>query len=526
MQVIFKMDKVTITTLHGSYEAEHSDDGLYYIRDHILDHMLLGNEDNLASEYAYTSYVQSNNIIDNQAISKSYSTKQKTRAADVLKLHYMLGHPSNITLKSAIESGNIINTNLVAADVDIYAAIYGPCPHCVVGKVNKPSYESSTSAPKSMIGERVHMDLKQMKEQQADGGHTWLLISVDQYSGYMHAVTTKTKSKEDVWTAFKIIIAWYKSYNHRIHEIMTDSESTFKSLQNAIRLLGIKALFTTPYQHEQRIERHIQVINQRIRCTLASLNYVLPGFLYAELVYEIINNLNFVPNALHPTSTPNVLFEGTKFDITTYKKPTFGTPALFHQVSKDNTNSRSQLGIVLSYVKSSHGHQVRAWIIEDKRIKIRSHYTIIRAYPKDLQFKPKFPTVTSHVEDYFKIVIRNNGEPVAVDSIGSNKNLSENVELEKRVVEIVGTGDDRACTNNREYPVSDKEITVCNSDLIVTDRGREGRLSTMQPRHAHVDESDELKITQSSDRSGEIGLLCVTSIQNPQNGVERSLCVI
>jgi hypothetical protein len=125
---------------------------------------------------------------------------------------------------------------------------------------------------------------------------------------------------------------------------------------------------------------------------------VLPRRLHAELLYDVVN-LNMTPNSLHPTQTPSVMFERVKFDLKKYIKPTFGSTAVIHQAGKEVT-PRSQLGIVLSYVNGTNGHQIRAWIVHDNRVKIRSFCTVIKAYPRDLNFPYRNVTVQSRLPDF------------------------------------------------------------------------------------------------------------------------------
>jgi hypothetical protein len=272
IQITFDGDSAFLRTAKNTYFLKHSADGLYYIRKCQLDNMIEDQMDMMKQDYAYKLTIASED--------HSYTPKQRMKAGEMHRLHYSLGHPSNQSMKNMLKYGLVINTDLVPGDVDLYASIYGPCPHCIEGKVNAPTYISLTSETMNIIGERIHMDIKPMKEVQVDGGHAYMLISVDQFSGYLHAVPCKTKLKDDVFIAFKEIVGWYKSFDHPVKQVMCDSEQTFKSLETDIRLMQIQPLFTTPYQHAQRIERYIQTINQRMSTILASLPYVLPHRLY------------------------------------------------------------------------------------------------------------------------------------------------------------------------------------------------------------------------------------------------------
>lgn len=509
IQVHFN-DTATLQTSREVYPLRQSSDGLYFIQQSQLQNII---EDQMKVEQVNQIY----QITSTDTSEASFTPKQKLRAAEVHKLHYSLDHPSNISLKNMLKYGLITNTTLVPGDVDLYATIYGKCPHCIEGKTNAPTYDSSTSETVNSIGKRIHMDLKPMKEVQVNGGHSYMIISVDEYSGFLHGVTCKTKLKEDVYDGFKEIIAFYKSYQHKVESIMTDSEQTFKALETEIRMLGIQAFYTTPYQHAQRIERYIQTINKRMSSVLASLPYVLPHRLYAELIYDVINNINLVPNTLHPTQTPSVMFMEIKYDQLACTKPPFGTPAMFHQVAKD-VGPRSQLGIILSYNITSHFHQVRAWIIQDSRIKIRSHYTVVKAYPRDLLFPARNISVPSHLPDYFQsnlpkpktgtTTIQTLSGKTSVDSVGSqsqttlkrvrpetpNDTLPADHRKEQRFTERKLIAADIAERHSNE-----PELMVAERDDNTTEfRER----STERELIASGIESDATSSTVTSDRNG------------------------
>lgn len=469
IQVHFSNDQSFIQTKHNVYILKQSSDGLYFIRQGQFDGIIQDQMQDDNKDYAYQLTVNTDG-------SDSFTSKQKFRASEIHKLHYSLGHPSNQALKNMLKYGLIINTALVPGDVDIYEKIYGRCPHCIEGKVNAPSYSPSQSETVNIIGGRIHMDLKPLKESQVDGGHLYMIISVDQYSGYLHAVTCKSKLTEDVLVGFNEIVAWYKSYKHVVREVMSDSEQTFKSLETDIRMLGINPFYTTPYQHAQRVERYIQTINKRMNSIIASLPYVLPHRLYGELIYEVVNNINMAPNHLHPTQTPLVMFMGMKYDQLIHKKPAFGTPAMFHQVGKE-INPRSQLGIVLSYVIASKGHQVRAWIISDNRIKIRSHYMIVKAYPRDLKFPFRVVSVQSHLPDYFEASKTTTIQSVKTsnDSVGLPSNSNpKRIRLDDDPISSLTAGHSKVIDQDAKIPVAN---SLSNHENPMVDADDDAKMS-------------------------------------------------
>jgi hypothetical protein len=88
-----------------------------------------------------------------QRVDKSYSKQQRKRADKVNDLH-MYAYMSNHTLTRALDTGCIAGTTLTGADVDTYEAIYGPCLHCIAGKITAPSYRKpSEAAPAVRAGQ-------------------------------------------------------------------------------------------------------------------------------------------------------------------------------------------------------------------------------------------------------------------------------------------------------------------------------------------------------------------------------------
>ena len=166
--ILFKGIWARLSLGHHNHDIRKSQEGLYYVDKHVLKELLE------CTKFGYTA-----DLSVSETIRYSHTPKQIQRANEIKKLHYLLGHPSNLALRQALKNGCIINTS---------------------------------------------------------------------FSGYLFATSLKTKSgTADIFPAIRSVIAWYKSHNHIVKEILMDSKSSFVTLKNEIRAIGIKPYYTTPY---------------------------------------------------------------------------------------------------------------------------------------------------------------------------------------------------------------------------------------------------------------------------------------
>jgi hypothetical protein len=156
------------------------------------------------------------------------------------------------------------------------------------------------------------------------GGNKYFLIGLDEFSGYIHVTPLESKGNKDLTKAFTTLIAFYKSFKFDIKLIQTDHEANLWSCKNHINIIGTQLMQVGPYQHAQRMERHVQEINKSMRTTLASLPYEL----YGELLYCTIYNKNNVQGANHPTSLPRIIMEGRRLELSKRLLVPFGQLAI------------------------------------------------------------------------------------------------------------------------------------------------------------------------------------------------------
>ena len=315
---------------------------------------------------------------------KHYSKEQVERAKEVIKLHQSLDHPSNITLINALNNGIILGTRLTSRDVTRSEEMYGKCNYCMAGKITRPSYKSSTSKPAENVGSIIHVDIYPFSEKTI-GGNMFSLISVDEFSCYMYVVMIKSKSMLALNAAFDDIISHYSLNSHIITQFNVDSESNLGACTQHVNTKHIALEQCPPYQHEQRIERYIRTINNRLRAVLVSLPYSLPKELYGELLSSVTIKHNDLPNSSNTLKSPRMIVLGTKLDIHETAVIPFGTLCMFHMAGNENLNkwdARSQLGVSLGPSRRSR-QSIRAYIIQQNppRVKVRSHYTILNTLP-------------------------------------------------------------------------------------------------------------------------------------------------
>ena len=287
---------------------------------------------------------------------RHFSAEERERAARAFELCKALGHPSDNVAITALDNGVFTHLDLTSQDLRNARLIHGPCTACLEAKMKAPSCPASSTPPASNIGEHLHMDLLPLSGTSI-GGNTFLLVAVDEKSGYLATSPLKTKGAKAVCDAILGIVYFFNSYAHKVVRITTDDERTFHSTKDLIAKYGIQ-LHTTPSElHEKRCERYIQTLKSRKRAVLAALSYELPTALEGEALTYVANLMNLTPNTVTGTISPYQLVTGRKAQFPLYY---FGQTGIFHSHRKD-MDVKGEWGIFLGY--GSHSHQyLRAYI--------------------------------------------------------------------------------------------------------------------------------------------------------------------
>jgi len=212
-------------------------------------------------------------------------TKEEVKRATLAReLHHFLGHPHDRALKLTLDQGHLTHhTHLTSHDVDLMTDFYGSCIACTVGKMhNADLHITSFSPPSTSVGECVFFDLQQLTTVSV-GDNTQALIAIDDRSGYISVLGSKSKDKHDIMTCLEELIATYNARSHHVKAFCSDSEAICRSLATPLGLFHAHITHTTPDAHCHKVERAIQQIDQEAIAILESLPFFLPTHLILYL---------------------------------------------------------------------------------------------------------------------------------------------------------------------------------------------------------------------------------------------------
>ena len=237
----------------------------------------------------------------NEAVEMIISEGQRERSRKVLELQAALGFPSDLYLKRALDHGTIAGCDLTTKDLEIARKLFGPLPEKYIGKMTEVSSSKNNAPNNEIVGSKLHCDLMFLRG--ALGG--WIfLVAVDDATGYIVIEELSDQKEVTLVNALKRVVGIYKSYNHYVKEIVSDSGSNFVAAEVKMNIAGIRSIIRPTGTHAKIAERAIRKIKDTARSMLASLEYQLPGFLYGELVMEASKNCNYVPNSKTITRSP------------------------------------------------------------------------------------------------------------------------------------------------------------------------------------------------------------------------------
>lgn len=229
-----------------------------------------------------------------------HSAEQLRRADDADRLHYSRHHPSDDVLCADLSNGKIPWSTLTGSDIRLNRALRGPCPHCVAGKLTKPTAPASHSAPAESPGAIICFDIHQLPEQ-SPGGFTHALHAVDEFSGKFDIIGCLNKTTLQISRALRSLISIYNSDGHRVKCFHGDSERINISLEGIINLLGAKLQLSLPGEHQHRVERYERTLVERSLSTLSSLPYYLPATYTLPLHKSVSASMN---NSICTQSAP------------------------------------------------------------------------------------------------------------------------------------------------------------------------------------------------------------------------------
>jgi len=356
---------------------------------------------------------------------RHFTKEEVKRATQARDLHCFLGHPHDQALKSTLDQGHLSHhTHLTSQDIDLMTNFFGSCTACTIGKLhNTDLHTTSLSPPSTSVGQRIYFDF-QLLTTASIGGNTQAIIAIDDRSGFLSVLGSKSKDRHDVMIPLEQLIATYNSRGHQVAALCSDSEAICRSLATPLGLLRAHITHTTPDAHCHKVERAIQQIDQKATAVLESLPYHLPTNLILYLKKYAADCINLTCSSTqHPASTPYVTFHRMKplFNSDPSKAfIPFGTVCLIKHTegqraalaTKLNLNihhvPKASIGVNLGYCHHHPGNNV-FYSPPSTNPLIRSNFEIISLIP--FGWKPKEVLQQTYIQNinptYDDILLRN-----------------------------------------------------------------------------------------------------------------------
>ena len=315
---------------------------------------------------------------------KHYTAEQRARAKEARQLCALMGHGGVEAVCKALDYGVFSNMHLTSKDYRAAQDIYGPCKACLEVKVRADRERPSLTPPSEIIGEHLHMDLVPLGDV-CIGGHTQLLVTVDEKSTNVVGVGAKSKHTVSLQEALAEIILYYNSYGHTVKRITCDDERALLALRPFCNSRGIVLNSTPAELHQKKVERYIQTLKSHKRAVLANLPYELPAKLELEAYLYTIGMMNRLPNTQTGNVSPYQLVTGNRVSMPKYY---FGQTGVFIMRRNDQPDGRGEWGIFLGHGDDSLRYH-RAYIPTRNGIYSKSKFSPNDAYPREWNLRPR-----------------------------------------------------------------------------------------------------------------------------------------
>jgi hypothetical protein len=115
----------------------------------------------------------------------------------------------------------------------------------------------------------------------------------------------------------------------------------------------------------------------------------LPKKLRGELIGSIVYNHNDIPGAAHPQSTPRIIFEGRRLELSKRIMVPFGALVIMKvpgRESADKMTPRAEVGIVLGPSEETYG-AMRCYSWETQKVVTRENLEIVPNFPSTFPFE-------------------------------------------------------------------------------------------------------------------------------------------
>ena len=282
-----------------------------------------------------------------------YNRRSIRTAEEARDFHRKMGHPDDKVLGPGLDAGCYAGTDLTYADLRVAEDVMGPCDACIEGKMTRPPEPSSNRWHDTGVGHTLYYDLIKLKHKSI-GGNWWMLLGTESSCAHMTVSYMKLKEKEPVFAAVRKAVAEYNQYGHRVRKVVFDDEAVFKSTFPEIRLFGIEPSTYPAGEKNKTIERKVRELNDKKRCMKASLKYVMPDKLEAEMIMAVVIAMNSVSNSkTGPRTTPYQIVSGKKVTRQPFK---YGEVGLANARRNDEPDQRAEYGLFLYAIHDQQNH--------------------------------------------------------------------------------------------------------------------------------------------------------------------------
>lgn len=313
----------------------------------------------------------------------NYTLLSSTNGAkEARKIHEALGHPSDSTMKKAIDQ-QIISI-ITKEDVDEATRQLGRCESCIQAKSTEPAAPAREKNTDISPGESIHTDIVFVGKKKHK---KTILFSVDEASGYVMSICLKNKKKDTVLGALTQQINQLKAFGHTVKKIQCDEESAIIGAESQINQLEIMVTTASPYRHDKMVERYVRTLKERIRAIMIANRVDIDLLPYA--INFATQAMNLMPNARSPKS-PEYTIKGTVPQIRQLKY-SFGQRGYIHvhqSEREDDLEPRAHKATFLGSFDHSRGYLV--YDEDEDRVAYRHEFIEGREMPEDNQSQLDF----------------------------------------------------------------------------------------------------------------------------------------
>jgi hypothetical protein len=336
-----------------------------------------------------------------------YTAEDRMRAAAIGELHAVYAHGCDSALATALDSGSIVTPlRLTSRDVAIHRVLELNCNPCTAAKMHNPAYPPSTNPPAPSIGNTISFDLEELAVPSLPGGHTHLLLAVEEKTGTIAVLPCMNKTAPVVFaTAMQYINTDWKAHGHSTTITTSDPEPVFRSLIPRFGQAGITPSLMPPGQHAQRLERHEQELINKDTAVRASLPYYFPQSLDVHVKAAVAFTMSLLPNSSTTPATPYELRTNHRFaqhaqhgvmKIGTVCNVMEGDASMARHSKQHKqrlqVSPAAELGVCLGFCPSTPG--AYNFLIGSGRIVPRRNFEIVDVIPFNFERRKLFPPVT------------------------------------------------------------------------------------------------------------------------------------